>query len=253
MSKQPRILFLGQKPIGEACFQKLMDSGLPVVGVATNADPALGWWNSAHIWELAGARNIPRLDNRRKSFSELAELIRDTKPDIAISVQHKWILPAEIIQLVPWAYNLHLARLPEYKGYYPFNHVILRRETAFGVVIHKLVVEIDAGPISYSETFTVDPAETAISLYRKAFDAGLRLFDRLLGDLARGYEPAATPQQGEGHFYTRDSIDPFREVPADASPEEIELRARAFHFPPFPGAYMRINGRKILLTPETAA
>jgi len=249
MMAAPRILFLGQKPIGEQCFWKLCETQLPIAGVVTNADSARGWWKSSEIWSIAAQKDFARLDNSRRRHDELIELIRGSRPDVLVSVQHKWVLPAEILGLVPRAFNLHLAPLPTYKGYYPFNHVILRREATFGVVVHHIVPDIDAGPIAYEEKFAVDSDETAGSLYKKSADAGVRIFERLLTDLAAGREPPAVPQQGEGRFYERHEIEPFREVPSDAAPEEIALRARAFHFPPFPGAFMRAGGQKIFLVP----
>jgi methionyl-tRNA formyltransferase len=177
-------------------------------------------------------------------------LIRQTQPNIIISVQHQWVLPAEIISSVSQAFNLHLAPLPAYKGYNCFNHAILNRESRYGVTLHHLIAEVDAGPIAYAQSFDVAAKETAKSLYEKSVASGLEIFGQLVRALITGEQiPSILPVGREG-FYSRTSLDAFREVPADATAQERDIRTRAFHFPPFPGAYVLNGNSKSFLKPR---
>lgn len=247
---KPRILFLGQKPIGEACLKALLENSLAPVSIVTNRDTERVWWKSSFIWETGQELNIPLLDNDRRRTDALLKIMHATAPDVLLSVQHQWILPAEILSGVPRAFNLHLAPLPSYKGYNCFNHAILNREENYGVTLHHIAPEVDAGPTAYEERFAIAPRETAKSLYEKSFAAGLRIFRALLSDLLDERPVPSIAQSGVEHFYSRESLESFREVANDAAPEEKDRRARAFYFPPFDGAFMREGGHKVFLSPS---
>lgn len=251
---RPRVLFLGQKPFGEAAWERLREDGggaVEVAAVVTNfsADAAGVWWGSRRIADTAAG--MPVIDNAERNEAALAEVILRYHIDLILCVQHPWVLSPVVLKLVDYrALNFHNAALPRYRGYNAVNHALLDRADRFTCTVHWMADEVDAGDMALECSFPIDPAETALSLYAKAHHAGLRLFDEVLAHLRDGRELPRRSMSAGGCFYGRRSIDRLREIRDPASPE-LALKARAFFFPPFEPAYVIAGGRcHYVLPPE---
>ena len=125
---QIRLLFLGQKPIAEACYNILQNLNLKeeitLCGVVSNSARNV-WWRSNSIYQIRPS-TMHFIDNDKKNEEEILWLIKTKKVNTIVSVQHPWILSSEILDKVKGnAYNLHLAKLPEYRGFNSFTHAIL--------------------------------------------------------------------------------------------------------------------------------
>ena len=245
-----RVLYLGQKPIGERCFELLLDAGgIEVAGAVSNPE-ASAWWGSAGVRERAEAEGIPFLANTERAEDEIEAMIRDRGAEALVSVQHTWVLPGRLLDAVDGrAFNLHNAPLPEYKGYNAANHAILNDERRFAATVHWMAEEVDAGEAAFVESFPVPDGVTAAELYELAADAGLRAFARLVDALARGEEVPQEPLRGESRFYPREAIDELRLIADPGDPDEVDRKARAFHFPPFEPAYFLVDGEKRHVAP----
>lgn len=247
-----RVLYLGQKPIGRNCFDRLLArrDAIEIVGVVSNTGFG-NWWRNRSIADLCSVEGIPLIPNERRDASAIGAMIRDHCVDVLLSVQHPWILPAGLLEAVGGrAFNLHLAKLPEYKGWHACSHALLNGDAHFTSTIHWMVPEVDSGAIAYEESFPIAPSDTARSLYTRAEAAGLRLFDQLLDDLVGGRLPSRRLPTGVARFYDRTALDPLRGVDPGADPALLDLRARAFFFPPFEPAYIRWHDNKIYLLPH---
>ncbi|MEQ8389274.1 MAG: formyltransferase family protein [Alphaproteobacteria bacterium] len=248
------ILFLGQKPVGQRAFARLLaeDSLRPVAAVSNTS--LKNWWRDNAIHRQSQAAGIPFIDNARRNNDLILKAIRDYRVDCLLSVQHGWILPEEVIDAVGGrAFNLHLAPLPDYKGWHGVNYTLLRRQSVYGYSLHMLAAEVDSGDMVYAGRVPVRPDDTALSLYRRTEDAAMEGFERLIGDLRANREPPRVPLKGAGEFFAPSDLDAFREITPDLPADEIETRVRALFFPPFEPAFMRIDGRKLFLLPEQGA
>lgn len=130
---------------------------------------------------------------------------------IAFSILGEHIFTAEEIERYPCGIvNLHLAPLPDYRGFYPFSHAIAKGEDAFAVTLHYVDEGIDTGPVIATREVTM--ADDPKTLADRAADAGFVLFDewapRLIGAARAGEKLRATPQVAGGHYYGRDSLAP---------------------------------------------
>jgi len=246
-----RILYLGQKPIGEQCWEKLIAMrSLTVCGVATNASFE-NWWGSASIWEDLEKLGIPFINNDQPNEPQLLKLCKSEKVDTIISVQHPHRLSAALLKAVGGeAYNLHLAPLPEYRGYNGGNFAILNQDKEFGVTLHKITEELDAGDIVRKEMFPIEPFETAESLYHKSEEVALKMFKRFLLDLKDGVEFTTIPQGKGGEFHGHRSLDAFKVIPSDAPFEQVERFSQALWFPPFEPAHFKSGERKLFVIPQ---
>lgn len=251
-----RALFLGQKPLGERCFDILREAGpeaVQVCGVVSNAETGV-WWGTKRVHEIATAEGIPFVSNDERNTEAILDLVRAERVDTLLSVQHAWILPSSVLQAVDQrALNLHMARLPDYKGYNTFSHAILNGDSTYTSTIHWMVEEVDAGGIAFEETFDIAPEETARSLYEKATEAGLRAFRRLVEHLAEGAPIPSAPRPGPGTFYARESLEGLREIADPGNPDEVQRKARAFWFPPFEPAYINAGGHRYHVLPPGAS
>lgn len=238
-----RILFLGQKPLGEKCFD-LLRRKLDVCGVVTNTTQDV-WWGSRGIYDQCIGTSLPLIDNAEQHEKNIAQLIKDREIDTLISVQHSWILSDALLELVNYrAFNLHNAKIPDYRGYNACNHALLNGDQTFTSTIHWMVPKVDMGAIAFEEVLPIATNETAQSLFDKAQDAGFRVFELLVDCLVETRDIPKIPLVGEGHFYGRNDLEPSRQIQNPHDPEEVDRKSRAFHFPPFEPAYILVNGEK---------
>ena len=247
-----RAVFLGQKPVGEAAWDRLRDLGQPeleVAAVCSNADPLRPWWRSARVYETRG--DTVFIDNRSRNTEELARVIDELGINLILSVQHPWILEPEILGRVDYALNLHSAKLPAYRGFNAVNHAILNGDRTFTCTAHHMAEAVDAGDVAFECLFALDPVDTALSLYAKCHHATLALFDEILHRLVEGLPIPRRPLVGEEHFYPRGSIEALRRVERPET-DELERKARAFYFPPFEPAFVAVGTRKLYVLPEPA-
>ncbi len=246
-----KVLFLGQRPLGEACFDIALNvEGIEIVAVASNKSAEV-WWESNAIYKRATERGIPFMDNEFRNNDAIMAAIRSLGVDMIISVQHCWILTNEILSAVNGqAFNLHMAKLPQYKGHYPFVHAILNDEREYSVTLHWMTPKVDYGDIAYEATFPIEPKDTAFDLYHKACDASIAIFRHLVGDVARARTPPAREMSGFHRFYSRNSLRDIEQVIDLTDKDEIDRKSRALFFPPFTPAYAMIGGKRIYLLPQ---
>ena len=235
-----RIFFLGQKPIGEMAFDHLCE-WVDVVGACSNTDYD-NWWGTAGIRHEVF---VPSYSSRSGPF--LAIAVKRSGADTIVSVQHPWIIPDDVLHLVNnRAFNLHLAPLPAYKGYYSINHAILNGDDFYGVTMHWITNDVDGGPIAYESRFPIHPRDTALSLYHKAEASAMGLLHSFIADVKTGAGIPRIDQVGNGKFYGKSTIDNRKQI---FHPDETLIKARAFYFPPFEPAYVVVEGRKYHVTP----
>jgi methionyl-tRNA formyltransferase len=246
-----KILFLGQKPLGESCFDILLQTkDMEIIGVVSNVDSQKGWWGTNNIYKKCISEKIPFLNNNKKSEEEIVKLIEEEKPDYLLSVQHPWILSSNILKAINYqAFNLHMAKLPDYKGWNSFSHAILNEEKEYGVTLHWIVEEVDEGAIAFEKLFLINNDDTAKSLYLKAHEESLCLMRLLCSALSRKHEIPKKPMPHSGSFYGKDSLQNIKNInSADIkSLKEIQKIARACYFPPFEPAYFMCGNNKFQL------
>lgn len=249
-----RVLYLGQKPIGEACFDICChneNDKFKIVTAVSNKESKNTWWKSNRIYERCKQNGITFIDNRRPNEDIILQTILEKNIDMIISVGHKYILSAEILNAVNQnAINMHLAILPDYKGNYTYNHAILNEEKEYGITIHWMSEKVDQGDIIALPRFNISSKDTAYSLYNKSIELGLTTFGRIIGMLAAGQQLPRIKMNSGGCFYGRKSLDGKREIPSDADPNTIQKMSRAFYFPNFEAAYFVIGEMKYYVLPD---
>jgi methionyl-tRNA formyltransferase len=144
--------------------------------------------------------------------------------------------------------NFHPAPLPDFRGLGGINVAILEGCEEWGVSCHFVDERFDSGDLIEVERFPIDGrAETAFSLDLKSQERLLGLFERVIGRALSGRELPRVPQ-GEGRYVTREEFEALRAVrPGD----DLERKVRAFWYPPYPGAELELEGRRLTLVDES--
>lgn len=237
-----RIVFLGSKPIGAACFQVLMDYHLQgkLQVVAARTQQRKEFNQDETVENIALQHQIPLLD----------DLDKIPACDIIISVQHHEILEQRHIdQAAQIALNLHLAPLPEYRGCNQFSFAIMNEENEFGVSIHQIDTQIDHGALLYEDRFPIPKDIWVADLYQIAIQKGYELFEKVVAKMIRKkWKPKTiNTKKRSTQIYYRKDIEKIKRLDLEDSLELMERKLRATSMPGFEPPYIIINNKKIPL------
>lgn len=177
------------------------------------------------------------------------EDIRDMKFDMGLSVNYHAIIPDEILQICEKGfYNVHHSYNLSLRGRNITTHAILNVKKEgiryHGTTLHKMIPQLDAGPIAASAACEIEDADTAYSLFCKADTLALQIIKEWIPRLAYQkvylYEP---PREGIRYYKNKDL--PSREIQIDLlEGDMIYDYVRAFDFPGKEPAYVVENGIK---------
>lgn len=146
--------------------------------------------------------------------------------------------------------NFHAAPLPEYKGVFGYNFAFLNEETQFGVSCHYLTRDFDEGDLIEVDRFPFDfENRTLKELIVESEIHLLHLFQKVMNRFLNGERIAAVPQSA-GTYYSRKDFDNAKHINLSAAEKEMVKTIRAFWYPPYEGAYIKICGEKYYLMSE---
>jgi methionyl-tRNA formyltransferase len=143
--------------------------------------------------------------------------------------------------------NFHPAPLPDFRGLGGYNIAVLEGLAEWGVSCHFVDERFDTGDLVEVERFPIDPdAHTAFSLDVETGNYLVALFRKVIERTLVGAGLPRTPQ-GEGRYVSREDFERLRVVkPGD----DLDRKLRAFWYPPYPGAVLEIDGRRLTLVDE---
>lgn len=237
-------MFLGRGLLALKCFNILTwySSNLKIKSVVTRDDIKDKW-----LCDLPEAQTN-FVSNSLRNETEIISKIKNLKINILLVVQHPWILSENVLNAVEgYSFNLHNAKLPEYKGHNTISHAILNREEYYWSTIHWMLPEVDSGPIAYSDKIKIDKEDTAWSIYNKTFKIVIRNFTCLLNDFILNTPIPRYKQSWTGRYYEKNEIDNLKEIKNLNDFDEVDRKVRAFTFPGKEPAYYKNNGAKFYL------
>lgn len=80
----------------------------------------------------------PLLCDSRQDLVDLGNVVRDEHYNLIVAVSFGKLIPAELINAVPFALNVHPSLLPRYKGASPIQHASLNGDKTTGVTVQTL-------------------------------------------------------------------------------------------------------------------
>ena len=185
-----RILVFAYHSIGHACLKSLISSVGEIASVITHRDaPGENIWFES-VAELAKEHAIPLTFAEDMPCNSLIDHVQEVKPDIIYSFYFRNLLPLTVLEIPRLgAFNLHGSLLPRYRGRCPVNWCIINREQVTGVTLHWMVKEPDAGDIVAQREITIEPRETALSLFKKMVPAAASLVSEYHPLIVEGHAP----------------------------------------------------------------
>jgi methionyl-tRNA formyltransferase len=178
-------------------LEALVGCGIEPLALYTYAQPEEDRWFEAPA-DYAATRGIPIYFEADFNAEGVRERIRELAPDYLFSFYFREMIRPEILSIPKaGAFNLHGSLLPKYRGRAPINWALVHGETVTGVTLHAMTAKPDDGDIYGQREIPIDWDETALSLTKKAADAGYALLMERLPLLVKG-EILGIPQKSLG-------------------------------------------------------
>jgi hypothetical protein len=116
--------------------------------------------------------------------------------ELIVSFHFDQILTFASIRAAPkGAVNVHAALLPRHRGPVPTLHALLDDIPVFGVTVHRLVAQIDAGAILAQEALDLpDPRTTALAAARLLHQRAVGLLNQVMAALREGNDTEWLPE-----------------------------------------------------------
>lgn len=122
------------------------------------------------------------------------DALRHADADLIVTFHFDQILDARTVALARFGgVNVHPSLLPSHRGPIPAFHAARENAPRFGVTVHRLVPQIDAGPILAQQPVMLPPGLSAGGIAIRLHDAGGALLDAVLADFP-ARDAAARPQ-----------------------------------------------------------
>jgi methionyl-tRNA formyltransferase len=161
----------------------------------------------------------------------------DPGVDVVVAVAYGGLIPAALLEQALWL-NVHLSRLPRWRGAAPVERAIMAGDEEGGVSIIRLVEELDAGPIGAERDLWLGGDRTAGDVFAEAARLAPDLVDEALSE--RDFRP----QEGEPTY--ADKIGPAdRKLDWSRPAQELHNRIRALS--PHIGARGELHGRRVIV------
>lgn len=243
---RPSAILLGSKPGAVVALSTMLERGWDVRAVVVSPKHNYSWISGTTLEAFASEKGVPVITAQD-------QLPRNEQADFVISYMFRYRVKAETLALGRRAaLNFHAGPLPEYGGWAFYNIAVLEDADEYGCTCHYMDEGFDTGPLFKVRRFPINAREeTAYSLERKAQEEMVRLF-REFCEIAETGDALPYEEQDKSRmrYLGREEFEALKEIPADADDETIQRRARAFWYPPYECAYMRVGDAKVEVVPR---
>lgn len=167
------------------------------------------------------------------------EAFRALGADVAVVVAYGLLLPKAILEGTRLGcYNGHASLLPRWRGAAPIQRAIMAGDGETGMMVMKMDVGLDTGPVALTAKVEIGPDMTAGELHDRLMQEGAGLMVEALAKLEQGNLPL-TPQPEDGVVYAR-KIDKA-ETRIDWAQPAAEVHNHIRGLSPFPGAWCEVT------------
>lgn len=234
-----KIIFMGRKKYAAEMLQWTVSQGIEVAFVCTDSQ-----FSNSPTMLKANSLGIPVI-----SMEEAEEYV-NTHPgeiDLVVSYLYWRKIRKPLIEGPKYGcINFHPAILPDWRGTAGYNVAILNKLAEWGATAHYVDEEIDTGSIIKVYKFSFDyRVETAYSLEKKTQNMQMELYKSVLLDvMEKGRLEASVQKAEDGIYISKKEMIEMMEVDiANITKEELDLKIRAFWFPPYNGAGFEVDGK----------
>lgn len=240
-----RYIFVGAVEGSYHALEEMLTQGGNVVGIFTLApEYASRHSDFADLRPLAQQYRVPLWGINNINDPEAVAQMQALEPDYILVIGWSQIVKRTVLELPARAcIGFHPALLPQNRGRAVLPWTILQGLRHSGATLFYLDEGVDSGDILIQKTFTVEPGETARTLYNKVTATLREMIREALPFLENG-NPPRYPQDHSRATYCA------RRTPADGlidwqqPAEQIWTLIRAVG-EPYPGAFTFHRGRKV--------
>jgi methionyl-tRNA formyltransferase len=242
-----RIIFMGTPEFAAATLQALNDAGHEIACVYSQPPRAGGRRGldlvKSPVQQKAEALGLHVRTPLNFKASEEVEAFRALNADVAVVVAYGLLLPKAILEGTRLgAYNGHASLLPRWRGAAPIQRAIMAGDKQTGMMVMKMDVGLDTGPVALTQIVPVGGDTTAGELHDALMLVGAKLMVEAMAKLEVGDLPL-TEQASDGAIYAK-KIDKA-ETRIDWAKPAHEVHNHIRGLSPFPGAWceMEIAGK----------
>jgi len=241
-----RIVFVGAGAIGVPTLQASLKSEHQVVGVVTQTDKPVGRAQSMEPTPVKKAMQgtaVRILQPARIKDQQAIEEIHTLKPDVIVVMAYGQILPRNVLEIpVIACLNLHASLLPRWRGAAPIQAAIAAGDRETGITVMYMAEGLDTGDMLLLRAIDIRSDDTGGSLHDRLAQIAPDALLESLRMLAKGGAPRI-PQDNTLATYAPKLKREDGKIDWSEPAETIERRIRAFN--PWPGAFMKIDGRNL--------
>ncbi|MCB1466324.1 MAG: methionyl-tRNA formyltransferase [Rhizobiaceae bacterium] len=238
-----RVVFMGTPDFSVPTLRAVVDAGHDVVAVYSQPPRPAGRrgleLTPSPVQREAERLGIPvRTPTSLRSADE-QQRFRDLEADVAVVVAYGLLLPLTILEGTRLGcYNGHASLLPRWRGAAPIQRAIMAGDTESGVMIMKMDVGLDTGPVALTQTVAIGPEMTAGALHDELMHVGAALMVEALSRLDRGELPLS-PQPDEGALYAAKISKAETRIDWQRPASDVHNHIRGLS--PFPGAWCEVE------------
>ena len=188
--KPVRCIFIGDEVLVAQCVEQGLAAGLDVAAVLTT---------NPTVAARCGDLGVRCLD----SSADLELPLRDLEFDALLTIGFLRLLSDEVRQMAEIAINFHDGPLPAYAGLNVTSWALLDAQVEHAVTWHLIGSGVDDGDVVLTQTFPIEPNETAYSLNARCYEAALSTFPQIAEWLAQWQVPATPQPAGQRRVFRR--------------------------------------------------
>ena len=240
------VILLGSKPASVVALLLLLKQGWSVKEVVASPNQA-SWLPTPSLYEVANRLGIRTVEKQAQ--------LESTDVDLVISYMCRSLVKRSTLDRGRYPLNVHAGPLPEFGGWAFYNVAILEDSPEYGCTCHIMDEGFDTGPLVKVRRFAINPRdETALSLEKKAQTEMILLFREVISAYEVTRRISFVDQDpAQMRYLNADQFSKMKQIPMEATPEEVDRIARAFWYPPYDIAYYLLpNGTRVEVVPQIA-
>jgi methionyl-tRNA formyltransferase len=145
------------------------------------------WTRIPSIAVSARRHKIPILATRDLNDAVGCRFISDLRPDLLLSAFFNQRIGKAVCAIpTAGAVNIHPSLLPDFRGVDPVFHTRLQGSLRFGVTVHRITAEFDAGPVLVQDEVAIDSHKSLLAATWMLFEQGAGCFLAQLPAILRG-------------------------------------------------------------------